>query len=497
MLKWTCFGCAVFIAIFHLASAMTGYSLYRDIHLGTALEYAKGSINLLKPVIVGFNLNGMPTPQELPVWQAVTALAFKIFGPWFGWGNVVSLLFMFSCLYPLFRLAEKFGGPEGAWWTLICFLMQPLIVVYSGMGSPDGMSLAAAVWFMFYATKVWEEPQWKWAALAGLTGAWAAVSKLPFFMAAGLGCLFMTLAGFRDRKKVWVWLGFAAVFIVAAFFCWTRYQSHVFALAEKPFVDLAVTNGDSTYWYFGDLKYRLLPGVWIKGGWRILNGLFGSYALVSVLFLGLFWKPGSKLARWWLLGAVVTTLIFTHLVLHHAHYYLMFIPPVALICGQTIARLEALLAPGARLQAKFIILIMIALGLAAIQGVIGFHTIYYFDKYPRAMAGLIRENTKPTDKIVMQGGGWGGQLFFLSHRRGLSVWDSKLLEDKKNYARLKELGFTKLVMVSESPLLRALQHSSITSAGVDRETFRRNVTPIVATLPTILETEDILIKDLP
>jgi len=32
-----------------------GHPQYRDIHLGTALEYAKGKIDILRPVIVGFN----------------------------------------------------------------------------------------------------------------------------------------------------------------------------------------------------------------------------------------------------------------------------------------------------------------------------------------------------------------------------------------------------------------------------------------------------------
>src|SRR2546429_8074802 len=80
-----CLKCAVLVWIgaitaFHLGSAAAGHSIFRDIHLGTALEYAKGSINLLKPIVVGFNLNNTPTPQELPVWQALTGLVFKLAG---------------------------------------------------------------------------------------------------------------------------------------------------------------------------------------------------------------------------------------------------------------------------------------------------------------------------------------------------------------------------------------------------------------------------------
>ena len=55
------------IFAFHLGGARLGKPLYRASHLGTALEYGHGSINLLRPVIVGFNATGMSPPF---CWQA-------------------------------------------------------------------------------------------------------------------------------------------------------------------------------------------------------------------------------------------------------------------------------------------------------------------------------------------------------------------------------------------------------------------------------------------
>ena len=50
------------IVDFHLASARAGYSHYRNQHIGTALEYAAGKIDLLRPVIVGFTVTGTADP---------------------------------------------------------------------------------------------------------------------------------------------------------------------------------------------------------------------------------------------------------------------------------------------------------------------------------------------------------------------------------------------------------------------------------------------------
>ncbi len=147
---------------FHLKNARAGTPAYRDQHLGTALEYYKTHIDLLRPVIVGFNANGTPTPLELPVWQALVGLAFKILGPWHGWATVVSLLLFFTCLFPLFSLAKMFMGERCAWWTLVFFLAQPLIFMYAGIASPDGFSIVAAIWFLYFGLNLVRSPKLIW-----------------------------------------------------------------------------------------------------------------------------------------------------------------------------------------------------------------------------------------------------------------------------------------------------------------------------------------------
>src|ERR1700744_3627653 len=67
---------------FHLRLAAKGMSNYRDQHVGTALEYAKGKLDLLHPVIVGFDATDTPIALEVPIWQASAAVLFKCLGPW-------------------------------------------------------------------------------------------------------------------------------------------------------------------------------------------------------------------------------------------------------------------------------------------------------------------------------------------------------------------------------------------------------------------------------
>ncbi|HEY4415086.1 MAG TPA: glycosyltransferase family 39 protein, partial [Verrucomicrobiae bacterium] len=186
---------------YHLGNALTGKSLYRPQHLSTALEYAHGSINLWQPVISGFNANGTPTPLEFPVWQAAAGLAFKLAGStWYGWANLVSLLFFATALWPFYQLACRQMGKRAAGWALAFFLAEPLIVIYAGKAATDGFCLVVVIWFHYFADRMIQTGQLRWWPPLVLLACLCAVSKLPFFMVAGLVAACMLIL-----KQNWSW----------------------------------------------------------------------------------------------------------------------------------------------------------------------------------------------------------------------------------------------------------------------------------------------------
>lgn len=489
------FGAAV---VFHLASAAKGHSFYRDQHLGAALVYARGHIDLLRPIIVGFNATGTPTPQEPPFWQAAAALAFKALGPWWGWANVVSLALFATSFVPLFLLAQDFFGSRAAWWTLVFFLAQPIVFVYSGTAGTDGFSLATAIWFLYCAMGLLKNPSALWWLATVFAGSLAATAKMPFFLTAGLACFFLTLGFHRNSPLPWLFLGSAAVVIGGVFFAWTHYTDRCTAGAEFPFDDLRVSDKQMFLWYFGDLHYRLSPGNWIKGAWRMLNACFGSFALVGLCGYALFFVRGNPFAKLLLLGGVTTTLIFTHLVLHHTHYYLMFAPPIAMLCGLAAADLEKKVPFASGWKTTLGLAgVLLVLGLSLLQGLIGVRVVLVYDNYPHDMAALVDQYTAPTDKLLIEGGGWGGNMLILAQRDGLSIWNTKICEDATNFARLRQLGFNKLVMISEPPLTAAVEKSNPGQTHAVRESYRQFLTPVARDWPTLFESDDILIKQIP
>src|SRR5678815_2522340 len=87
------------IVVYTLTRVWFGHIMFRDQHLGTALEYARGRIDVAHTIIPGFNATNTPTFLELPVWQALLALIFRACGTWFGWANILALLLFSSCLW--------------------------------------------------------------------------------------------------------------------------------------------------------------------------------------------------------------------------------------------------------------------------------------------------------------------------------------------------------------------------------------------------------------
>ena len=486
------------VVVYHLALALHGQGQYRDQHLGTALHYAATQIDLKHTVIVGFNATDTPTIQELPVWQAVAGAVFKLAGThWLGWANVVSLGLFLPCLYPLFRIARSFYGDRTAWWTLIFFLSQALVFLYAGEGGTDGFSLAVAIWFWFACGRLVENPV-KWFLPAAVLGTLLAVSKLPFFMATGLAAFFLLL---KTRGLKWRELAaLAGVGLVAgiAFLLWTRYTEALQAGAEFKFVNLSVSkdNPEMLFWYFGDWHYRLNPAIWVKAGWRFATAVFGSFSLLALFIYGVAGRRIHPAAKYFLAGAFLTTLIFSHLVLHHYHYYLMFTPAVAMLCAAALANSECFLNERGGRPALITITAAGIILAALFQGLMGIKA-FSLDKYPALIIEAIRAHTTPADKLAVINGAWGGDELFRSDRRGLSIWNAKVFEDAASYRRLKQLGFTKLVIISQSPYQNAIQMVNPGQTGIPRIMAKSFVTPLVEKWPTTCQTEELIIKEIP
>jgi hypothetical protein len=126
------------------------------------------------------------------------------------------------------------------------------------------------------------------------------------------------------------------------------------------------------------------------------------------------------------------------------------------------------------------------------------------------MSVLIRQHTKPGDKLIVCGeNSFGGEVLFRSGRTGLCVYNLEglkgvstvtglyeLLGNEADLHRLKSLGYNKLVLLSESPVSVAISAVNPGSRKT-REYYPARISPTVDAWPVVYRSEDLLIKEIP
>jgi len=483
----TCSLC-VCLWIYALGWAFAGYPVYRDQHLGAALHYATSGIDLLRPVIPGFNATGTGTPQELPLWQACAAWALRIGNGWWGAATIISLL-LFTLSLPFFwlPLRAEFSSPI-AWLGLAFLLTQPVVFHLAGGAQTEGLALALLFFFIWSSENLRKQIGWGTFMLCAMSAVLLSLTKLPFLIAGGLAAIFRLVFCRETSRSNWLLLSLAGFVSILFFYLWNQWCEQ--EIQRALFRYKLVTLKEMPEWFFGSWAFRLDPINYLKAGWRALGCLWGSFVLVGLTFYGLYKNPRS-LGACLFYGCILTTLIFTHLVFVHHHYYLMFAPAVAYL--NTSAIFAAFPNPKKWVLAIIVPLLLLSLA----QGLISINAVACGDPYNKRVGALISSNSSPQEKLMVLSHSWGGEAFLHSGRAGLSVEDSSLAENPETLARLRRLGYTKFVWISESPLLYALRVTNPGEAERKRGGFPVHPPISTSNWHPVYESDEVVIKALP
>ncbi len=338
------------------------------------------------------------------------------------------------------------------------------------MAAADGTAWALAVWFVYLAFRMLHGGGWKWWPAAVVAGCLSATTKAPFFMVAGLTAFFWLLWEQRHSRTAWLQLASVGAASCLVFWAWSVHAQKMYDLAEFPLMNLsALKGGGVRSWYFGDLTFRLKISNWIFGGWHGMNLVMGNPGLTLLLLAGLRLRRTWP-AFLWLAAATAATLVFTPLVLMHWHYFFIFSPAVALLCGCAAQEFEPAVWQSMRVGAVCrCAVLLLATVASVVTSLRTLHISMFFDSYKDNVAKILKQHTLPGDKLVVWGMVWSDP-FMRAEREGftggLRIESTAWLEDSKKLERLKELGYTKLVLLNPSPFVVALTTETGTHASV-------------------------------
>jgi hypothetical protein len=261
---------------------------------------------------------GLIEPQFM---EWLTATTYRLTGSEQLWyARVYSILFWTAGAAALFMLAQTLTGTAGALIAVIYFLILPYGAIASRSFQPDPLMTALIVFALWAAVRWERNPSWKWAAVAGLLGAAAILSKAVALFFVGGAWVGLVLGGMGLRRalrnrQVWA---IAAITIVP-YAIYHIYGVYISGLLES------------------QLSLRFFPQLWSDPvfylRWKSMISSTAGFEWFVAAFIASFVlvKPQHRglLAGLWV-GYFAYGMIFAYHISTHDYYNLPLIPIVAL-----------------------------------------------------------------------------------------------------------------------------------------------------------------------
>lgn len=286
--------------------------------------------NYITPVL------GKPwqAPIEAPIYQWIVARWHNIIGMGLDQsGKLVSIVFWFACIWPVWRLLMLLGFslPQRCIVGTLLYA-SPLYLYWSRafMMETTGQFLSLGMVACIVAGYKLRNRQWLLAAF--VFGLGAALCKISTWaIAVGVaGLLILFLEGL-PKWRDWRWIvgsGIVAVLPILPGKFWLNYGDAI--KMKNPFVrELFVMSSPSLHrWLYGTLEQKLDPATWLHI-WRHITDqllvpfpLIGPFLMPLILVAGAIASPKRiPLILIFLAGFASGPLIFTNLYFEHSYYW--------------------------------------------------------------------------------------------------------------------------------------------------------------------------------
>jgi hypothetical protein len=260
-------------------------------------------------------------PQLL---ERAAAITYQLIGAEKLWVvRIYSILFWVAGGVGLFLLAKELFGMDGAFISLIYFLILPYGVIASRSFQPDPLMVSLII-FTYLAVIRWYRNQtWRNAILAGILGGAAIFVKsvAVFYVGAAWVGVVLSGIGLRDAlrsRQIWTIAGLT----VLPYLCYHVYGVYIAGFLKSEF------------------NLRFFPQLWHDPVWYLrwngelssvvgfewfLIALLGTFMLKKAAYRGLF------IGFW--IGYFANGLALSYHFYTHDYYHLPLIPLVALGLG--------------------------------------------------------------------------------------------------------------------------------------------------------------------
>lgn len=428
---------AIWMTASNLSNPLTGSYSFRQTQTAlSAYWIAKGGpwLNYETPVL------GAPwsIPFEFPLYQLLVAAVSHLGVPLDVAGRLVSFVFFLGCLWPIRMLVLNADLSELTFWRIaVLFVSSPLYVFWGGSFMIESCALFFSLLWLAFLAEFIRYRRARALVTSVLSGCLAALVKITTFLSVGL------VGGLATLVIVWLaWrrgqparqlvetvvgcalIGFVPLILASA---WTFYADQVKASNE---FGALLTSSRLKAWNFGTLSQRLSADQWFRAViLRTFPHTMGYLwpVAIGVICLGLMRKPYWVLLS--CLGFFSLFILFTNLAFVHDYY------PYGTAIFILIALAVSL--DGIKQERWRAIGVAVIALLAINQVAYANYSYFPLDQSDRDhavpeydAAQIVKSRTPKHSSVLVFGEDWSSIVQYLSQRKGLSVWDNAISEDK-------------------------------------------------------------------
>lgn len=358
----------------------------------TSRNFARDGMN---PLVARVDYIGDGQMQlELPVYQYLTAICYRLFGVAPVWGRLVAMLFGAGSAIVLYQIGAMLWSRRAGLLAAGVFTFSPLDLYFNRAIMPDSGTICFTLLSLWCFLRFFRDGRRRDLILAAATIFLALAGKPPIVVTVfpPLAVAALLSVGWRVWRRPDLLIALAVAALL--FGGWMKYQSYVNNQRSDnlgiEFTNAGEFNQDLMFWYFGDAKqrsdprtYRRIwsrlhdwlghpaPGLAHRADQRRIadmlrragrpvpqavaaNAEFGAagaaaetvarYYVVALCLIGigLSWRMRMQwILPAWALGSLAYVLIFLNVNYVHNYYQMPLIPMFALAAAVGLDRLLA------------------------------------------------------------------------------------------------------------------------------------------------------------
>jgi hypothetical protein len=273
-------------------------------------------------------------PMEVPFYQWGVARLHELTGMGLDQsGKLFSMVFLFACIWPVWKLLDALEIPVTArWLTVAIFFSVPLHLYWGRAFLIETMGLFLSLSMVSCTFSGYRSKNWRWLAAGLAFGILAALCKITTWaVACGVTGLLVLFSGGLPKRKDLAWPLFAGVVAILPIVpgkLWLAHGDDV--KSANPFAREIITasSDKQAAWNFGTWEQKTSPAVWEHIGRHIGDQLtaplpfFGHWLVPLILIAGALANPKRLLLLLiFLVGFAAGPLVFTNLYFEHNYYW--------------------------------------------------------------------------------------------------------------------------------------------------------------------------------